>query len=498
MIEAVPSPAGATVRQRSDRAGALGQLVLRILTRGGAAAATLVTVHIETARFGRAGWGLFATATALVTLLGVVEDLGLETVGVRQLAEAPRDRQRLFATALSLRLALSMVAAALAVGLADLGWHERTLLVVVAGLSPLLVADAVLSATSAVFQAAHRLAVSGVFELVGAVLTLAAAMAVVTSGLPLPDLALTTGGAAVVGAGASLVAARRFVPISFDGDLRGWTRLLMSAAPFALMLVVSAAYAQIDTLILSVVRGSSAVGTYGVATLITQLVASFGSFAMAIALPRLSGADRAGRMPWLRWLSVVLYGLVLPACVGTTLLAPSIVVMVAGRAFASAAVPLALLMAGAAVTLPTGVLATALIADHRESQLLAVGMAVLAVNVGMNLWLARRWGAIGSAEALAVSEVVALVGTAAQFWRSAGNPWPLLRPPKRAIAAATAPALAWIVLVPTGAVGPAALPRLLLVGLAMAASVALCWAGGTGQLTRREPVRSALRKGGTR
>lgn len=480
--------------RRDEQRQATSQLALRALTRAGAGAVTLVAVHIETARFGRTGWGAFATATALVTLLGVLEDLGLETVGARQLSEQPGQRHRLFAASLSLRIALSIAAAGAAIGIAALSWGDHQLLRLVAGLSPLLVADAILSATAAVFQAAHRLAMSGAMELVGSALALAAAIAVVAGHLSLTDLAVTTGAAALGAAASSLWTVRSLVTPAIEFDVRQWGGLLVAAAPFGVMLVVNTAYAQIDTLLLAGLRGTAAVGIYGVATLAMQAVTSIGSFALAVALPRLATTRGPDHRQWVRWLVEVQGGLVLPVIVGTALLAPSLVRLFAGPGFDAAAAPLEILMAGAVLMLPTGLLATTLVADHRESLLLPVGVAVLAVNVGLNLGLAPRWGAAGAAVALSASEAVALVATAVQFRRSQGTPRSFVRPSSRSVAAACAPAVVWAVMVPTGVAMPGPLAQTMLVGGAMALAVAACWLGDNAWHRRADPPLQASRQ----
>lgn len=493
MTDALAAVAPAPGHRQAERRQATRQLFLRTLARGGAGVATLVAVHLETARFGRSGWGAFATATALVTLLGALEDLGLETVGARQLSEQPEQRRPLFVAALSLRISLSVVAAAVAIGVTALGWHDHQLFLLVAGLSPLLVADAILSATASVFQAAHRLATSGALELAGSLLALAAAVSVVAAHLSLATLAVTTGAAALGAAAVSLWAARSLVNPGFEIDIRRWGSMLISAAPFGVMLIVNTTYAQIDTLLLAGLRGIATVGTYGVAALVMQAVTSIGSFALAVALPRLATSRGPERQHWIRWIVEVQTGLVFPAILGTALLAPALVQLVAGRAFEPAATPLAILMCGAVVMLPTGLMATTLVADHREALLLPVGLVVLAVNVGLNLGLIPRWGAVGAAVSLSASEVVALIATTVQVRRSHSTPRPFALPSGSSLAAATAPLVAWAALVPTGLATPAALERTVLVGGAMVLAVAACWLGGNAWRRRARPAPKALR-----
>jgi len=429
----------------------LGQTLLRMTLRVAAAAAVVVAVHVETRFYGPAGWGVFVTATAVVTVLGMVEDLGIETACAREMAEEPQRRAQLFASTLGLRLTLSIVAAGIAVALAAAGWpHLRAVLLVVAGLTPLLAADAIQSAVTSVFQSSHRLAWAGVTELTAAVLTMAGAVLVVQVGLTLALLAVVTAGAGLLAAAISLLLACRFVPIAVSFDLRRWARVLVIAAPFGLTLAAGTAYAQADTIILSLLRPTNVVGSYGLAAIVAQFGASFASFALAVALPRLATADPMDEIRWTRWLSAFMCWVVLPMLIGGMLLADPIVAVIGGHTFAPAAEPLLLLLVGTVVTLPTGILSTALAGRHRERLLMPVAITVLLVNVAANLFLVPRFGATGAAGALVCSEIVALVLVTVQFSRCGGTPWQLLRPPVRSMNAPVTVIAVWAAMVPSG------------------------------------------------
>ena len=85
---------------------ALGKLAVLVI---GAA-----SIFITTRYLGASGYGQFALALAFVQMVGLLADLGLLTVVVREISRDPGATERLIGHTLTLRLALSVVVIALA------------------------------------------------------------------------------------------------------------------------------------------------------------------------------------------------------------------------------------------------------------------------------------------------------------------------------------------------------------------------------------------------
>jgi len=481
-----PTALGAVLRQAVGRAG------LRLA----AASAWLVVVHTETNYLGAAGWGLLVTATAIVTTVGTLQDVGLQTAVARQLVESPHRQAALAGQALVTRLLLALAAGGAAVGIAALGWrHDHRVVTLVAVLVPLMVADAVQSTATSVFQATHHLALAGVYELLSCTLTLGAVLAAAHAHWGLVGLAACTAAGAGAGALVAILFARRLVAFTPSFDWHGAVRLLAGAAPLGATLVVGAVYSQIDIVIVSLLRDSRVVGIYGLAALGAQLASALPSFVLAATLPRMVGADDRATARWAGQLAGTAVTMVLPLLLLGALMAKPLVVLVAGPAYAGAAAPLAVLLAGTAVTMPTGILATVLIARHHERRLATIGLAVLAVNVAVNLVLVPTLGADGAAVAVVASELVALILTARcrpvhHLWRSIDLRQGVAAVPGRwTLGAPLLPLVAWALLVPSGVASGAPLGQL----LEVAGAVAVCTAALAGAAQRRASRRSGHR-----
>jgi O-antigen/teichoic acid export membrane protein len=445
------TPPGAQRTAHSDPGlgSLLHQAGARAVLRMAAAAAFLVTVRIETHYLGRHQWGVFVTATAIVTVVSVLQDLGLETAVARHLVEHPDQRAAVVGHVLGTRLVLAGAASGLAVGIAFVGWRGAPGVVpLTAALTPLVVAEAVQSTAASTFQALHRLAFSGVTELVSATATLGAIALAAHLQLGLVALGAWSATGALAGALCAGALARRLVPAAAPRSWRMSLDLLRTAAPLGVALAIGTVYAQLDTIILALLRSPQVVGVYGLAALGAQLAGSLPSFVFAAALPHLAGASKETTTRWVTRLAHIAFVVLLPLIVLGATLAHPLVVLVAGARFGAAGTPLTVLLVGTALTLPTGILATVLVANHDECRLARTGIAVLAVNVAGNLLLVPVLGADGAAVALVLSEAVGL-GLTARATPSRMTLIAALRCQPLASVAWLIPLGAWAVLVPT-------------------------------------------------
>ena len=134
----------------------------------------LASVVITTRYLGSAGYGKVALAFAFVQMLGVLADVGLLTVVVREISRDPEQTDRLVGNALVLRLALSLVTLALAViASVLLPWdHQVRVAVLIAGVP--FVLGLVNSALVAVLQARLRMDRAAIADVVGRAASFAA------------------------------------------------------------------------------------------------------------------------------------------------------------------------------------------------------------------------------------------------------------------------------------------------------------------------------------
>jgi O-antigen/teichoic acid export membrane protein len=233
------------------------------------------------------------------------------------------------------------------------------------------------------------------------------------------------------------------------------------AIPLGLALAVNEIYFRADTFILSLFRPFAEVGHYTLAYRIFELIAVLPAIVMTSVFPLLSRYVAEQRELANRVLDTtadVFVALAAPIAAAGLVLAPELVQLVAGDAFAGAETPLRLLLCAAGAAWVSGLLGYTLIAGDRRRAVLLLSLTALAVNVALNLALVPSYGADAAAAVALGSEALLLAGGWILVRRELGLT-PRTRVLWRALVAAAAMAglLVWLrdltlaVLVPAGA-----------------------------------------------
>ncbi len=467
----------------SSSPGGLGRLVALnasalALGRLANAALGIVAVGITSRYLGVDVYGALVTVTVFTALLMALTDLGVWTIGAREIARRPAETQRLMNSLFTIGIGLSLFSAAvgLVAGLAiysspaDRLVREGIVLLILAPL-PFGAAAAPAGAYLVAQQRGWAGAVASTAASVAMTLILVA-----TAALDLGFTAVLVAGAAQSIVFAVVVLAYvlpriRFRP-SWDPALA--VPLLRWALPLGAVVVLTSLYWRIDVVLLSLVGARQDVGIYGLAYKVVDALYVLPAFVMVTLLPELArlAGDRRRRDELVQKASTVVQVAVVPLLVFVLAFAGEIARIAGGEAFDGAAVVLRILMLGVAAGFLRAVFTEALIAVDRQLWLMYATGGLLLANVALNLALIPVLGARGAAIAFAASEAVGLVLVAALYRRVGTLPRPHL--PARLLAAGgVMAAVALLRLVPpAGSAGPVAL--LLVLGPLSLAAYAGC------------------------
>ncbi len=346
---------------------------------GTLALSVLVTVLL-TRHLGVSGYGVYVTVTVYVPFFALFFDSGVTTLVVRSLSNQP-ERTGLFREALGLRVVLAFPVAALAYGLA---W--------------------------AVYLQMDRVALA---EISGQIVGAGLIVAVIAEGGSLNEvIAAVVAGVFVYALLLAVLAARQtsIVPIVRPA---AWAALLRRALPLGLALMISAIYFRADAFLLSILKGSHAVGIYGVAYRLLEALIAFPGFFYISVFPLLSQAYARRDLDNLREVTQRAFDLLVlaavPVVIGTIVAAPEIVSALAGPRFHAAVTPLRIVICGAGLFFVSGLLTYVLIAIERQALLLWTGLATLTFNVALNLALIPSYSYNAAAGVATASELLGLV-----------------------------------------------------------------------------------------
>lgn len=434
---------------------------------------------VRTASIG--AFGAAALALATVSYLDAALLRGMETHGVRLLSPWPATGAgRLLRSLLAARVAVALAfAAVLAAAVAALAGSAttRVALLLACGIP---VARAFQARW--VYQARQNQTPVAVGRVLAQLACLGAAVAVVhRGGGPAPVVASLLVGEVVLAAWLLAPLLPLLLARAPRDPRPGRVVVALGGARLGVGFLLVQGIASADLLLLGAWRGSEAAGTYSAAYRVVDAAFVVSSSLSAAFLPRVAAASREGDLgatlaTFWRFVALV----AVPLAAFGPLLAPQVVELLFGPAYAGAAAPLRLLLVATAFDFASVALVFSLAMIGRDRAFLAVLGAAFAFNLALNALLIPRAGATGAAAAMAVSQGAmclagaVLLSSHIPVRQLLGG----LRAPLEAVAAG---ALAAALLLGLGA--PAA---------ATAAASAAALVGGVAW--RRRPLRAVLRE----
>lgn len=383
------------------------QLAARLLS----IAASVVSLGVLSRHLGVSQFGTWTAVAAWVALLSPLSDLGLPTTLLR---EAPRGRlDDEVAEAVGLQLVLvvpSVLLAAFSGALLLRGNASGAVGLFVASCS--LAPNAFYLLAQVRLTHARRFRLTAVVEAAARVGTAGLTVALVLSGVRLPWLFVVLAAPSVLGVAGLVTLAsgpgRGRLRPRFDPDQ--WGVLLRRSLPVGASLALFAVYLKADAVLLSVLAGSAAVGVYGLAYRVVEVVLAVPALFMVVAYPRLveAGAD-AVRLRALATRSLHVLMLVggFVVVVGVPASAEVLGVL-GGDAYRTGAHALSLLLVSTGLSFATALLGQLLILRGESGRLFRFSAVNVALNVCLNLGLIPRYGATGAAACTVVTEALAV------------------------------------------------------------------------------------------
>jgi O-antigen/teichoic acid export membrane protein len=387
--------------------------VLVVGARALAKVAVFVVVVLMLRHLGDDRFGRYATMVVYVTLIGVVADLGLQTVFIRDVS---RDRGE-FGRYLS-----NLVATRAVLGVAALIVLAAVLRLLSPALFPYTIAGFALLLTtsySSLLRAAFYIRGTLVYE----------AIAIVVESLILLLLTLLAINRSATWDAFLWVYAASYLFTSLYAIVIirwGWQqrvgarldaafvrRLLGAGLPLALGFTITTIYAQVDVVLLQVLKGFQVVGWYSAANRFIDAVAWIPQSAMGAVFPALSlvAATESRRLVFAYEKSFKMLAIVgLPLAVGIGLSAESIVHVTLGHGFDKSIPALAILAPSIALLFVNNAFIYTLTAMNRQLDFTRLSVATLAVNLILNVALIPPFGYLGAASASTLTELALFAG----------------------------------------------------------------------------------------
>ncbi len=361
--------------------------------------------------------GAYFLALAMVTTIGVLDDLGCTSVLVRDVARKPDDAKHLLRRILGIKVVAIPVTILLAFLVPPLmGFSEASSLLVRFAI-PIMLADTLSLTFYGVLRGMQNLRYEAIGIFVGQSITALAGVIAITEGMNSDWSSSTVSLAALIGAlvlGSvwnALFSAyhvwKRLGAGAFVPSHEGAVRTLKTAFPFFLAAVFVKIYSYVDSFTLNIVLGKTSVGLYSVAYKLTYAFQFLPLAFVGALYPKLSSlVDDVHELKRVFFQAEWYMGLlVTPIVFGVAALAPEIVDMMYGRDYAPSILPLSILifvLLPIFFDFPVGSL---LNATGRQATKTAIMGITMVVNIVANIVLIPLIGIPGASVAAILSFV---------------------------------------------------------------------------------------------
>lgn len=361
------------------------------------------------------GYGVYTAAMAYVGFFSVVADLGLYLILIRELNKPGADEDRVVGNLLAIRWTSAFIVLTLS---AAIIWlipaYNHTVRVAVAVASVSFVAVAATQLLVGLFQTKMAMIRVTVAELVGRVVLLGGAVVVVMTNAGLYALLGAVVGGSLLNFLIVWWSARRYVSLRLRFEWPYWRTIIVDTLPVSASIVLNLIYFKADTIMLSFFhKGDYAIGLYGSAYKVLEILITFPSIFVGLLLPALGQAFQRGQPGQFQAVFQKGFDLLLmmgaPILVGGWILAQQILVAIGKTEFAPGGPVLQLLLIALLASFLNSLSGHSITIINRQRQMVWGYLGVAVIGLIAYLTLIPRFSYYGAAWGTIVTESLAAI-----------------------------------------------------------------------------------------
>lgn len=372
----------------------------------------VVILKVLTNYLGPGNYGIYTTCIAFVTSFAILTELGLNTVTVREISKHPEDAEVIVSQNMGLRIFLSVIMIPLIFGLSFLFYPhaDKSLRFGILILSTYLFFDSIWATTLSYFGSKVRGDVSGMLIALQQALFFISVIVLASIGWGLFGfIAAYVVTIAVCAAVVFYMVKHNLKSLRPRISLSLWRKFFAMSVAIGAMSVISSIYAQVDKILISLLIGTTAVGIYSVAYSLISALLSLPVFIMGGLTPSMTTATK-GELKQI--IQKAFNYMVVLAClmlVGSIVLRDDAILTISSRKYLAAALPFAILATATVFSYLKTVLIYAAVAISKHHKIVYVFIGSLLLNIGLNLALIPRYGIVGAAYSVLISEIFTLL-----------------------------------------------------------------------------------------
>lgn len=381
-------------------------------------ATSFIVVKIIT-QLGAGFYGEYLTTYEFLAFFGILADAGLFAIAVREMSRKPEDTKRILGNVLSMRLVLIAIVMVIAGSVAQLVPSYSDLVKTGIWITATSMGLTIIAGTlSSVLQARMK-----IHYFSGAMVIAKTALAVFIylvsqHFLGSQNLLLNFLWAGVTSnvIFCALVAffTSREIKITLQWDWKFIRETLKVSLPYGLALILQTLYLRLDVILISLILGSVAVGTYGAATRIMESLLVLGVYFGQSMLPKITAEESSHHAVGksLVWAIEKLLLISLPIIIGVMAFAPEMIALISSEEFVSTGKEIAsddilrILIPTTFFAFFNQLFSFTLVAKNKQNYLLIVNATALILNAALNLYFLRQYGIVAAAISTVFCEII--------------------------------------------------------------------------------------------
>lgn len=372
---------------------------------------TLFSIKLLTSYLGPSGVGEYNTISTYINFFIVIADLGLFSVSVREIAKNPEKERSILSNVLLIRIISVIIASIVASVIVFSTNYNSDIKLGTLIATGFLIFNLIGSVYDSALQYRLKMQYSALAEFLSKLITLAALYLIIVNHGSFLFVVSTISLSGLMIFLFKWYFSRKYVKFgpSYNKAIARW--IYSMAWPLGLVFIVNNLFFKLDTLLLYVLKGATAVGIYSVSYKVLEVTAGFGGYFAAALKPTFS-SNIIKNSPYIssiisKSITIMIF-ISLPVTIISILFPREIILLLSTPEFISGSIVLVML----GFTLPLIYLDTllgeVLVANDERKLLIKIAIFILLFNFILNLILIPIYSFKAAAATTLLSEAVLL------------------------------------------------------------------------------------------
>lgn len=384
------------------------QVIVRFITL----AFTLISIKLLANYLGPSGVGNYNTITTYINFFIVIADIGLFAVAVREISKTPENEKKILSNVFFLRLVTALIASAIAVVIVYFTNYSQDIKIGTLIATAFLFFNLAASAYDMALQCRLKMQYSAFAEFLSKLITILALYIIIRMHGSFLWIISTVALSGVLIFVLKWIFSSRFIKISpsYNKKISFW--ILNIAWPLGVVFIANNLFFKLDTLMLYVIKGATAVGIYSVAYKVLEVTVFIAGYFSSSLKPTFSKEihnDKVALAKVIEKSSLVMLLSAIPISVICITFSREIIIFLSNSDFVSGAPALILLALSLPLIYLVTLLSEILIANDSRKILLNIAIFILIFNFLVNLIAIPLYSFMGAAVTTLISEIVLLV-----------------------------------------------------------------------------------------